>query len=549
MNDLETIFDNIDEYSDNIDDLVKALRRAGIDSYEEFCSAASEAGVPVKKSYRDLIRDRFTNSENDDWEKTLRSNTIEAYQHYLDSHPDGEHRDLAREKIEDLKKDTVECSTSGDEWGRVDKKSIDELQRFVDKNSRGSEHYEEAANLLKELRRVQYTAVSIDTLAQRLNEIRTDKYVNDPELAIYEEIAGCLDSGKITVEELLKAISEDNNLISASVAYRLWDNNYITDFTKAGIDGDFVRYMMGNNTPQGFDRPAPLTKITKKSCTEVYFWGIPSSGKSCALGAILSCANSGRVVRSMLQETNCQGYDYMNRLADIFKTNDRIGTLPPGTPINSTYEMGFVLEDEKGREHPITCIDLAGELIRCMYKHNGGLDLTIQEQETLETLTNILVDNRTNNRKIHFFVIEYGAEDRLYEGLPQKTYLSAAADYIRNTGIFEKDTVGIYLLITKADKVKAVGRELKEKLQEYISENYQGFLNVLKKICEDNEINGGKSSNGKVEIQPFTLGRVCFQNYCKFKEDTAAAVVRILLNRTDGGRKGKLGKIIRFFQK
>ena len=136
-------------------------------------------------------------------------------------------------------------------------------------------------------------------------------------------------------------------------------------------------------------------------------------------------------------------------------------------------------------------------------------------------------------------MIEYGAEDREYEGLPQNIYLEAAVAYIQRTGIFKKDTDGLYLLITKVDKAKAVGEELQEKLRSYISDNYQGFYNGLKKICKDNEINGGN-----VEIQPFTLGTVCFQNYCKFKDDTAAAVVRTLLERSYGYRTGRLNKIV-----
>ena len=102
-----------------------------------------------------------------------------------------------------------------------------------------------------------------------------------------------------------------------------------------------------------------------------------------------------------------------------------------------------------------------------------------------------MIDNRTQNRKLHFFVIEYGAEDRQYEGLPQQDYLQAAVQYIQRTGIFKKDTDGLYLLISKVDKAKAHGKELSEKLKDYIHENYQGFYNGLKKICRDNEINGG----------------------------------------------------------
>ena len=84
---------------------------------------------------------------------------------------------------------------------------------------------------------------------------------------------------------------------------------------------------------------------------------------------------------------------------------------------------------------------------------------------------------------------------------------------------------------------------LQEKLRNYISENYLGFYNGLKKICEDNEINGGE-----VEIQPFTLGTVCFQNYCKFKEDTASTVVRTLIKRSYGYKQDKLNKIINKFR-
>ena len=122
--------------------------------------------------------------------------------------------------------------------------------------------------------------------------------------------------------------------------------------------------------------------------------------------------------------------------------------------------------------------------------------------------------------------------------MPQSTYLDAAVQYISRTGIFKKDTDGLYILITKVDKAKAHGIELQEKLKNYISDNYLSFYNGLKKICKDNEINGGK-----VEILPFTLGTVCFQNYCKFNDATANNVVSILLGRSYGYKPGKVRNI------
>ena len=109
----------------------------------------------------------------------------------------------------------------------------------------------------------------------------------------------------------------------------------------------------------------------------------------------------------------------------------------------------------------------------------------------LLTLTNILKDNKTGNRKMHFFVIEYGGEDREYEGLPQRKYLDAAVTYIEDTKIFEEDTDGLYILISKVDKAQSKGEELKEKLKSYIQEDYATFYNRLQRICKDCNINKG----------------------------------------------------------
>jgi hypothetical protein len=529
---IQEIFDNIDQYSDNIDDLVRSLRSCGINTFDEFKAAARSEGVPIKKSIQDQVAAKYAGLDDDDWKAACDVNTEQSYQEYLDNYPEGNHRSEARNAIANIQQ-KLNIGRSEAVWNNVDKRDIKQLQDFINQYPL-SPYIQEAKRLLHDLRQEQYLGVDIKALEKQIKAIRTDTSINNPERAIYDKIVSYLNSGKITVTDLLSAIEEDNNFISGTVANLLWENGYITDFSATGIDSDFIAHMMSNVTPQKFSKPEPIVRITKSPCTEVYFWGIPSSGKSCALGAILSAAKNGRTAKSMQQDPDCQGYGYMTRLSNLFRSNGSVGTLPEGTAISSTYEMGFILEDEEGKEHPITCIDLAGELVRCMYKQDAGEILTTEQEQVLKTLTDILIDNRTKNRKIHFFVIEYGAEDREYEGLPQQDYLAAAVAYIQRTGIFKKDTDGLYLLVTKVDKAKVVGKELQETLKNYILENYQGFYNGLKKICKDNEINGGK-----VDIQPFTLGSVCFQSYCKFKEDTAAAVVRTLINRSYGYKPGK----------
>ena len=59
-------------------------------------------------------------------------------------------------------------------------------------------------------------------------------------------------------------------------------------------------------------------------------------------------------------------------------------------------------------------------------------------------------------------------------------------------------------------------------------------------ICKEAEIN-----EGKVDIIPFSLGKVCFQDYCIFDERPAAYVVNKLLNTTKGIRQSRLHRILR----
>ena len=529
--------DNLDEYT--IDELFEALRRNGV-SFEEFINSAKQAHVQVKKATREQLESKFANCEEEDWEMAKQINTEEAYQNYLNAYQDGNYRNEARDRMRELE-EQAEQGASEEIWDNLDKTNITALQDFA-KNYPDSKHYAEAIDLLTRLREKQYLGVNISVLAKKMEEIQTK--ASNPQQAIYDLIVDYIRAGDISVDELLAAMADDHNFISGTVVNLLWSNGIITDFSQTGIEGDFIACMMSNTPPQSLPPSSPLSRITKSPCTEVYFWGIPSSGKTCALGAILSVANSGEVA-AFQKDNTCQGYGYMNRLAAIFNTKKGVGALPPGTPTTSTYEMGFTLKDKDGKEHPITCIDLAGELVLCMYKHDAREALTQQQDKVLKTLTDILIDNRTSNRKMHFFVMEYGAENKEYAGLAQRDYLDAAVQYIQQTGIFRKETNGVYVLITKVDKVNASDKkDLQEKLRAYISENYRNFYNVLKDICTENEINGGK-----VEIIPFTLGTVCFQDYCKFNGDAAAAVVRTLIKRSFGYKTGKAGKLARLFRK
>lgn len=527
----QNILDNVAEYS--AEQLVEYTQQ-GIVTFDELVKDTDGEFDAVK---RKKVKELLDNADELAWQKVQDEHTIETAQWYLDTFPNGAYRSQARSikaEIEKQKEDEYIQTTTDDAWTLVDKNNSESLREFI-KNFPNSNHIEEANQLINQLLYYEIMGVNADTLVSQIHNFQTDKNltIEQKDNNIIDAIEDYIKGNKITKNDFLAKLSDDHNLLSSGVVKRLINQGIIltSDLLNLGIEKAFIQRMFKGDSAITFRTPEKLDRIHKQS-TEIYFWGIPSSGKSCALGAILSVAASGRIAKSMDPDTSSQGYGYMTKLIDLFQ-NGEIGTLLEGTPVDSFYEMGFDLVDKENRIHPITCIDMAGELMRCMYKENAGDPMSDSDIEMLDTMTKVLIDNRSTNRKMHIFVIEYGAEDRKYEGLPQKVYLEGAVSYIKDTGIFKKDTDAIYIMITKADKAKNNSPSF---FNQYINDRYLGFFNGLEQICKDNEIN-----KGHVEKLAFSLGDVCFQNFCKFDARPAENVVNLILQRSASFRGGKRG--------
>lgn len=534
----EEILLYVDKYS--ADQLVSYIKE-GIVTFLELCD---ETDGEFSASKRREVKHKLESGDSDEWERVQKEHTIEAVDRYLNAYQNGQFRSQARALKKELENNLqFELHTAEAEsvWASVNKRSVESLGDFV-RNYPESGHVKEANTLINALLLDEIMDISADTLVEQIKKFQTSNQltVEQKDNNIIAEITDYITNKKITKQDFLDKLSEDHNLLSAGIVKRLVKSGIIAlnDLLSIKIEKPFIQKMLKGESIVDYTEMRDLDEIHKQS-TEVYFWGIPSSGKSCALGAILSVAANGRIARSMDPDTESQGYGYMNYLINLFH-DGRIGTLMGGTPIEAFYEMGFDLVDQDGKIHPITCIDMAGELMRCMFKSNANMPLDDKDLKMLETMTNILNGNRASSRKMHIFVIEYGGDDRLYEGYPQSVYLNGAVAYIKNTGIFKKDTDAIYIMITKADKIKNAS---KESITQYINDNYLGFYKGLEQICIDNEINGKK-----VEKIAFSLGEVCFQNYCKFNSRPAENVVKLILQRSAseyGGKRGKFEKLFR----
>lgn len=536
----DNILDNVAGYK--AEDLYGFINK-GLVTFDELCNDTNGEFSP---KVRQELKRMLEHGDDDEWANAQAAHTIEAVQHYLDTFANGKFRPEARAlkaQIEREQADAAAQESTESAWNALDKNDIDALNDFVTNNP-DSVHAAEANQRINDLLLDSIMDYDIDTLIDEIKQILNDEkttasYKN---ANIASKIRDYIDKGYATKAEFLDKLKEDCNLLNASAVKHLIDNEHLityADLSGIGIGKQFIKAMQNGQQTDNYTNIRNLDRIHKQS-TEVYFWGIPSSGKSCALGAILSVAGSGRVAKVMDADTASQGYGYMTYLTSHFPQNGEVGTLLGRTPVEAFYEMGFDLTDEGNRTHPITCIDMAGELMNCMFKSNADMPLEEKQLNMLDTMTKVLIDNRSTNRKIHFFVIEYGGEDRIYDGYHQDVFLKGALSYIKDTGIFKKETDAIFIMVTKVDKMKHVTRDA---ITQYVKDNYLGFYNVLDKICRDNEINGKK-----VEILAFSLGKVCFQNYCKFDPKPAENVVNIMLDHSAsnrGGKSGFISKILR----
>jgi hypothetical protein len=313
-----------------------------------------------------------------------------------------------------------------------------------------------------------------------------------------------------------------------------------------GIDPNFIK-SIDHDIPEFTIRGKKELSSISRPSTEVYFWGIPASGKTTAISAILCAANLGTVVRSIVYDNKSQGYEYMNKLSEIFRKDNLnpVSFLPPGTKVESTFEMGLTMTDNDNKVHTYTFVDLSGEILQSMYKTDAGIETSDDEKQALSNLDLLFKPN--GNSRIHFVVLEYSDKPLIVGGLRVDSMLNSALNYIESKNIFSNGTEAIYLLITKVDRMSDVTEktddiEMAVKLKDYLLKNYNGFYNRLNVLCEKNNIN-----KGVVGVLPLSLGKVCFKNFCIFNPYYAERVIKeaILIHPRPKGCWEKLWEIIK----
>ena len=269
--------------------------------------------------------------------------------------------------------------------------------------------------------------------------------------------------------------------------------------------------------------------------TDVFFWGIPSSGKTCALSAILCTMKDKYTITSPTIEKKF-GATYRDSLINIFK--NQTAYLPAATQKDRTQYMPLLLKrrnEEKYRK--ISFFELSGEVFKYFYELENNCNILDEVdrsnvESAFKTL-NLLLGSK--NQKIHFFFIDYQQETkgtRDKHNLTQENYLNAAATYFRDReDIFKKKTDAVYVVVTKSDQIKSdnesashLNGEIRTQLAgRFLLENFGNFMDVIKHRCRKDSVD--------FNVKIFSIGDVYFKSICKINYYYATNIVEDLLKK------------------
>jgi len=298
-----------------------------------------------------------------------------------------------------------------------------------------------------------------------------------------------------------------------------------------------------------FNDDVPKHRINIPSnYTDVFFWGVPSSGKSCALSAILNTIRQEYTMDNPLKIEDVFGAKYRNSLASLFSKGEdnNIGYLPSATNVDRTQYMPFRLrrrrESEKDYRN-ISFFELSGEIFKCFYDIvNDRTRSKSSEQEeqskrfAFNTLNMML---KCRNPKVHCFFIDYNQSKQKRQ--EQMEYLRAAATYFTSKyDIFEEKTMAVYIIVTKADEItrddgiKAENDVERSRIaRDFLKLHFGGFVDVIKKRCEEHSV--------PFYASIFSIGDVYFSKICRINRRYSIDIIDDLLKKIPPAKSGWFG--------
>lgn len=282
---------------------------------------------------------------------------------------------------------------------------------------------------------------------------------------------------------------------------------------------------------QDEQRQLPVSRLENPTSedgnTDVYFFGVSGSGKTCVLAGLMSL--TGKLGFRFDPKGPGGGGNYAMELRNYARTS----MLPPATDQNYIQVIDGEINDEDNHLHKISLIEMSGEKTAQFAAINNPTDLADLGPGAAGLLSN-------DNNKVIFFVIDPTNEKNVEMGqgsqqwVMQSDVLNCVSSLLsKNKGLMKK-VVAIHVILTKSDTLgDYVDRDV---IQEVLnSQGYQAVLEDIKGICEQYNIN--KQTGFHVGLYPFCVGKFMPGDVYTFDETDSLKVLRVIQKNTVPRRK------------
>lgn len=280
--------------------------------------------------------------------------------------------------------------------------------------------------------------------------------------------------------------------------------------------------------------------------TDVYLFGIPSTGKTCILMGLTQAPNINI-------DTASSGGDYA---ADLSQYVD-VGMAVPRTPGEFVTIINALIFSEKKKIHNVNLVEMSGEEFAMKIARNQEATVVFDDMGT--GATELL---RNGNRKIFFFVIDPTTDVLKFKRLSkttdetgnvqhfieevvvnQKVIIKKMIDMCcrpENAHIMKK-VDAINFIITKSDTLDQQGGREQAAMAVFQSGYTQNLLR-LNQLCAAHGIN--HANGGKPKLYTFSLGKFYIGGIYDYDSKDAMKIVDAIRNNTGGEKpKSVWGKI------
>ena len=282
--------------------------------------------------------------------------------------------------------------------------------------------------------------------------------------------------------------------------------------------------------------------------TDVYFLGIPASGKSCVLAGFLNHLHYAGEMQYLPTKNN-RGIDgcrpYYNAL--IKGLSEYKAPRSTGTDTVSFMQLNLGPK----RDRAVTAMELSGEA----FKNLSDANCTGQEVWEKLGVGRCL---KNNNPKTLFFLLDYSSiigKNPRFSAADQEEILGNALD------VFSSDGTGRYgeknctmskvktvaIVITKSDLMDIeedrplTQEERADIAVRHLQERFRTFMNNLSDLCHKYDINSNnKGHTNEPFITTFSLGHFFLGNSVIFDKTDSKRIADFVVAATERNRRGLL---------